>query len=497
MSEGGAVVSALDVAMVHGIVEEHFPGLWPAVEVGLSVCATLLLADNSNPVAVIYVGPPSSSKTTVADMFAGHPLCYRSDNFTPAAFVSHAANRSEQALRKVDLLPRIKHKVLVTPELATIFRGREDDLVNQFKIITRVLDGQGLLTDSGTHGRRGYEGDYLFAWLGCTTPFDAKVWRVMAQLGSRLFFLVMNTQAEVTEDDLVASIEGLSYGERLTQCRGMVHKYITALWETYGGVREVRWDAKADALAVRVWIARLAKLLAAMRSERGQESDADDGNVGFAPAKHEVPYRAHAVLYNLARGHALVHGRAQLTDEDLPLVARVAVSTMPITAGVVFGALSGGRGKPLTVQEAQAALGVRHPETAREILRDLDARGVVEFIEPGQGKTAELRFRREWEWCVSREALTVLWGELVTNLEVCAGEGDLSEIGGCVPSVTPNLAQLRREKGRMEGSTHTPRKMTSWAGDRSEREGWNPEPVGCLPAVPGGTPTMALSEGRK
>src|SRR3990172_3902192 len=143
MSGGGVAVSALDVAMVRGTLEEHFPGLWPAVEVGLSVCGTLLLADNSNPVAVIYVGPPSSSKTTVADMFAGHRLCYRSDNFTPASFVSHAANRSAKDLQKVDLLPRIKHKVLVTPELATIFRGKEDDLVNQFKIITRVLDGQG------------------------------------------------------------------------------------------------------------------------------------------------------------------------------------------------------------------------------------------------------------------------------------------------------------------------------------------------------------------
>ncbi len=39
-------------------------------------------------------------------------------------------------------------------------------------LLGAILDGQGLKTDSGTHGQRGYEGDYLFAWFGCTTPFD-------------------------------------------------------------------------------------------------------------------------------------------------------------------------------------------------------------------------------------------------------------------------------------------------------------------------------------
>jgi hypothetical protein len=51
---------------VRGQVCQHFPHLWPAVEAGLSTCATLLLSDNVNPVALIYVGPPSAGKTTVA-----------------------------------------------------------------------------------------------------------------------------------------------------------------------------------------------------------------------------------------------------------------------------------------------------------------------------------------------------------------------------------------------------------------------------------------------
>src|SRR5215467_5948140 len=69
-------------------VEEHFPCLWPAVAAGLATCATLLLTDNTNPTALIYLGGAGSSKTTVAQLFADHPECYLSDNFTPASFVS-------------------------------------------------------------------------------------------------------------------------------------------------------------------------------------------------------------------------------------------------------------------------------------------------------------------------------------------------------------------------------------------------------------------------
>jgi hypothetical protein len=405
------------VASIRSTVDEHFPRLWPAVDVGLATCATLFLADNTNPVALIYEGPPSSSKTTVADMFAGHSLCYRSDNFTPAAFVSHATNQRREDLAKVDLLPRIRHKVLVTPELATVFRGKEDDLVNQFKIITRVLDGQGLLTDSGAQGRRGYEGDYLFAWLGCTTPFDAKVWRVMAQLGSRLFFLVMDTEVEVTEDDLLAATEGLPYGDRLKASRKSVHEFLTALQEDCGGVRGVPWDSHADPEPVSRWIARLARLLVAIRSEPTRESDPSIDGPGFIPGKPETPYRAHAVLRNLARGHALVHGRRQLAADDLPTVARVVASSIPTKLRPVFAALVRSSGDPLTVAQVQAALNVKHPETARRVMEDFATRGVAEYVEAGQGKAAIIRFRPEWGWCYSAEFQTM--PEPVTGEGLC------------------------------------------------------------------------------
>ena len=298
----------MTIERVRAVIDEQFPGLWPAVDVGLAVSASLLLRDNRNPVAVIYVGGAASSKTTVADMFADettmvadgdaeHSLFYLSDSFTAAAFVSQASNVGPDKLAKVDLLPRIKHKVLVTPELAPILRGRDDELVKVFKIITRILDGQGLMTDGGVQGRRGYHGDFLFGWIGCTTPLDRNVWRVMGQLGSRLFFYVVHDdRAEVSVEMLLAGDEGTDYGERLTICTTTLQAFIGDLYRRHGGVRAVQWNASADPRAVREAIGRCAALLAASRSEGTQEASEFSDDHGYVPAKIEKPWRAYAVL---------------------------------------------------------------------------------------------------------------------------------------------------------------------------------------------------------
>jgi hypothetical protein len=339
-------------------------------------------------------------------------LTYVSDNFTPAAFVSHAANVARKELDAIDLLPRIRHKVLITPEMAPVFRGKEDELAKRFAILTRVLDGQGLQTDSGTHGQRGYRGDYLFAWLGCTTPFEDRVWRVMAQLGSRLFFLLMGSQEELTVEALLESDAPLSYQERLAHCKARVHQFLTALFEAHGGmsnaIRAVPWLRQDDPRPVQTWIARYALLLATMRSEPVKEGDPDRGIFTYTPAMKEQPRRAYAVLRNIARGHALVHGRQQLAPEDLPLVAQVAVSSMPRECGRILMALV--QHQALTVAQVQAALAVKHPETARKVMEELAGGGVCEYLPGGPGKTALLRVRPEWAWCSSPEFQAILVG---------------------------------------------------------------------------------------
>jgi len=170
------------------IINKYFEGRQFGLEVCLSVKAQLLIEDVTQPFALILMGSPSTSKTTILEIVNSLPDCYKSDKFTPKSFVSHSANVKKKELGKIDLLPRIKHKTLITPELAPMFSGNEDSLVENFGVLTRVLDGQGLVIDSGVHGRRGYTGDYCFMMLGAVVDIPHKVWKVLGNLGPRLYF---------------------------------------------------------------------------------------------------------------------------------------------------------------------------------------------------------------------------------------------------------------------------------------------------------------------
>jgi hypothetical protein len=418
MTSTSLLVCATAADAVRSVVEQHFPKLWAAVDLGLSTAATLLLKDNANPTAVILVGSASAGKTTVASMFAGanvrrapgkppEPLCYRSDKFSAAAFVSQAANRTATQLDDVDLLPKIKERVLLTPELAPLFRSEETELSNAFAIITRVLDGQGLVTDSGTHGRRGYEDQHLFAWIGCTTPLPERVWRVMGQLGSRLFFLLLDTTQAVSVEELLSISEGVPYSKRLEESSTAVHTFLRDLFERHDGVRSVAWDLSRDATEARFWLARCATLLAAMRSVPTEERDEHNRRV-YRPSAPEAPYRALAVLSNVARGHALVHGRDRVTAEDIPLIVRVTSSSMPRDSALLLrGLVEQGT---LTVDQAKTILGTKHPETARDRMRYMHALGVAEFDEPGSTRAAHLQLMPEWKWCAEPDFQALLLG---------------------------------------------------------------------------------------
>ena len=76
-------------------------------------------------------------------------------------------------------------------------------------------------------------------------------------------------------------------------------------------------------------IAAFAKVLARLRGTISiwREGSGDDESYNFSTPVIEGPQRAMSLLYALARGHALVHGRRQLTEADLPIVARAALES--------------------------------------------------------------------------------------------------------------------------------------------------------------------------
>ena len=401
------------VAPVRKMVLTNFQRAWPATNATLAAAATLLIEDNANPAALILEGSASSMKTTILDFYSGaEPLAYRSDKFTPKSFVSHHAAAKKEKLADVDLLPRIRHKVMVTPELAPLFRGREQDLTENFTILTAVLDGHGLTSDSGTHGRRGYRGDYLFTWLGGTTPLPSKTWKIMAQLGSRLYFWPMPDEdpSDVELDDAIAG--DLSYREKLEECQTVVGRFLTDLFGWFGGPRGVEWDRKATSPEIRKTLALMARLLCKLRGVVSVWHDGRDGGLNYLPPNIEQPYRAQAVLFNLARGNALVNGRTHLEFEDLAIPAQLAIGSTPTTRRKVFRSLIENEGR-LTARQAADVLRASKP-TARKVLEELSLLGIGSLeSDPGEQQSGDQPTKRlflshKLNWFLSTEFTDLL-----------------------------------------------------------------------------------------
>jgi hypothetical protein len=116
---------------LHKVVENNIPEIWPGLEFELSILKILNIEGCTLPFIGILLGKPSSGKTLVIHVLRKWPLVYYTDNFTARAFVSHStAVASKEELIQVDMLPKMKNKLFLTPELSPTFTAKDEDLNN-------------------------------------------------------------------------------------------------------------------------------------------------------------------------------------------------------------------------------------------------------------------------------------------------------------------------------------------------------------------------------
>ena len=321
------------------VIVKNFPDLWWVVDLCLSIICINKLREWTDPVNVNLVGPPSSEKTTAASFFYNiEGLTYKSDDFTPKAFVSHAVTVTKEELNKIDLLPRIKDMCFITPELGPIFSKRKEDLAEMIGILTRVFDGEGLQTDSGSQGRRGYEGEYLFTMLGATTPLSKTVWNLMGKMGSRMFFCHV-PDIDPSEDMLNSIIHNeKSYGKKLKECKDVSRRMIFSIFND-GQKRNVDWDVEKNEENATKIIVNCARLLCNLRGAIQVWEDDYKDEVLYESPLIEKPMRIVNIFQNIAKGHAISEGRNYITLEDVWMIPMITTSTMPedrLTALKVF-----------------------------------------------------------------------------------------------------------------------------------------------------------------
>jgi hypothetical protein len=105
---------------IRDIAERNFPNSWPGVEFTLSVLKILNISECTLPFAGIILSRAGGNKTLSTDIVIPWPTIYYTRNFTAKAFVTHNTTVSKDNLPEIDMLPKIKFKMLLTPELTPI-----------------------------------------------------------------------------------------------------------------------------------------------------------------------------------------------------------------------------------------------------------------------------------------------------------------------------------------------------------------------------------------
>jgi len=388
----------------YGIIETCYPGLGPTVRACLAVCAAMSLRGRARPLSLILEGVSGLGKTAVVQMFmprANPELkkwIYRSDDFTAKSFVSHAANVKKEDLEQIDLLPKLRNRVLLTKELAPIFHGNEEKLIERFAMLISILDGEGFTSDSGMRGRRGYEEPIMFNWIGATTPLPARTHRMMSQLGTRFLFYEVPT-LELTDEELLEYARDGKSDEGARRCNAAINHFLCDFFKLHPvGSVDPQLITFPEALLCEV--TRWARLLVKGRAQINRENDFS-GSVPVSAAPAEGPWRVVDYFKDLALGNALIDGRTEVIDLDLELVAYVAISSLPGHLRPVVRRLR--TVESVSSSDCEGLCRVSRP-TARKRLRELELLGIVERISgcPETNQPDSVRLAEQFAWLRTR-----------------------------------------------------------------------------------------------
>src|SRR5215813_12045469 len=104
----------VNLAEVQQVVQRHYGRRhWLSVKTAIGVTTALSLKERDNCLVLVFEGASGKGKSVVIrivmpDSDLTKKYLYRIDDFTPAAFVSHAANKSTKQLAQISLLPKLK-----------------------------------------------------------------------------------------------------------------------------------------------------------------------------------------------------------------------------------------------------------------------------------------------------------------------------------------------------------------------------------------------------
>jgi len=170
-----------------------------------------------------------------------------------------------------------------------------------------------------------------------------------------------------------------------------------------GGVRGVKWDNATTDKKLLEWVANMGVMVSQARSTISVWRDRYEGSAySYTQPTIEGPDRLSTILFNVARGHALINGRTHLTIDDLTPVVEIGLSSMPDDRRQVLQMLLESQNGSVSSLEIERALSVSRP-TARAIMKIFEVLKLG-TVEEGTGQIPHiLTLADEFSWARSDE----------------------------------------------------------------------------------------------
>ena len=200
---------------------------------------------------------------------------------------------------------------------------------------------------------------------------------MMSQLGTRLLFYEIPGDLP-TEEALLAYAEQDQSAHAENACQGAVNNFILTFFRAHP-VGSVSPESILIPRDRAVEMVRLALFVAHGRREIHYEREGGQWTPVSA-ARPEGPHKVVNYFKDLARAHALIHGRTEVNAEDLELVSVVALSSIPHHLRSIVRRLQ--RADSITSAECERLSSVSRP-TARKYLTELALTGIGS-LEDGQ-----------------------------------------------------------------------------------------------------------------
>lgn len=283
---------------------------------GIRIALATVLSNriDGDPIWMFFVAPPGGSKTATLIAFNRCSKVFITSSLTARSLISGMNFRNG-----IDpsLIPKLNGKVLIIKDFTCILEQRDNEKDEIFSILRDAYDGScGKVFGNGIIRR--YES--RFSILAAVTPAIYSEGSKSASLGERfLKFTISDNLRHVSEDDIIA--RAISNVDTETTMRSEMEDVVQSF---------VRHPTKSrpsippDILAT---IISLAKLGARARASIQRDRFRPDMVEGRPSA--EIGSRLGKQLAKLAMSLALVERRTTVNYDDLRLIQKVVLDTVP------------------------------------------------------------------------------------------------------------------------------------------------------------------------